>query len=54
MGYHNSLNAGLNDDITHFPQWEYTSYIRFTKIQCTLSQFDNVQAGVELISLAVL
>ena len=23
MGYLNSLNAGLNDDITHFPQWEY-------------------------------
>ena len=23
MGYLNSLNAGLNDDITHFPQWEH-------------------------------
>ena len=25
--YLNSLNAGLNDDITHFPHWEYIAGI---------------------------
>ena len=61
--YLNSLNAGLNDDITHFPHWEYIAvntdqqnpmYVGITNLRAPVRMIISCLSGwhIQLVGAA--